>query len=80
MTRRFIPKRFFPVNVWCVLFFETKKMRRAEPRPRPLFAPIFGVHNLPAKVLIDRDGRVVARVTTSSELDQLVAKLLNAKH
>jgi thiol-disulfide isomerase/thioredoxin len=45
----------------------------------PVAVKIFGVNNLPAKVLIDPDGRVVARVKTSAELDDLLARLLNAK-
>jgi thiol-disulfide isomerase/thioredoxin len=45
----------------------------------PVAVRVFGVNNLPAKILIDRDGRVVARVKTSSELDELLARLLNGK-
>jgi thiol-disulfide isomerase/thioredoxin len=45
----------------------------------PVAIKIFGVNNLPAKILIDRDGRVIARVMTSSELDALLARLLNGK-
>jgi thiol-disulfide isomerase/thioredoxin len=45
----------------------------------PVAVRIFGVNNLPAKILIDRDGRVVARVKTSAELDELLARLLNPK-
>jgi thiol-disulfide isomerase/thioredoxin len=45
----------------------------------PVAVKIFGVNSLPAKILIDRDGRVVARVKTSAELDELLASLLNAK-
>jgi len=45
----------------------------------PVAVKIFGVNNLPAAILIDPDGRVVARVKTSSELDDLLARLLNAK-
>ena len=45
----------------------------------PVAVKVFGVNSLPAKVLIDRDGRLVARVKTSSELDALLARLLTAK-
>jgi len=44
----------------------------------PVAVKIFGVNSLPAKILIDRDGRVVARIKTSSELDELLKRLLNA--
>jgi thiol-disulfide isomerase/thioredoxin len=46
----------------------------------PVAVKVFGIDNLPVKILIDRDGRVVARVKTSAELDQLLASLLAAKH
>ncbi len=45
----------------------------------PVAVRTFGLKSLPAKILIDRDGRLVARVKTSSELDALLATLLNAK-
>jgi len=45
----------------------------------PVAVKIFGVNSLPVKILVDPDGRVVARVKTSSELDDLLARLLNAK-
>jgi thiol-disulfide isomerase/thioredoxin len=45
----------------------------------PVAVKIFGVINLPAKILIDREGRVVARVKTSSDLDELLARVLNPK-
>ena len=45
----------------------------------PVAVKIFGVKSLPAKILVDRDGRVVARVKTSSELEALLTTLLNAK-
>lgn len=45
----------------------------------PVAVKVFGVTSLPAKVLIDRDGRVVARVKTTLELDELLARLLNVK-
>ena len=45
----------------------------------PVALKVFGVDNLPAKILIDREGRVVARVKSSAELDQLLAKLLAEK-
>jgi thiol:disulfide interchange protein DsbD len=45
----------------------------------PVAVKSFGVNNLPVRILIDPEGRVVARVKTSSELDELLARLLNAK-
>jgi thiol-disulfide isomerase/thioredoxin len=42
----------------------------------PVAVKMFGVNSLPAKILIDRDGRVVARVKTSSELNELLLRLL----
>lgn len=45
----------------------------------PVAIKIFGLNSLPAKILIDRDGRVIARVKTTSELDELLAGLLNPK-
>jgi len=45
----------------------------------PVALKVFGVDNLPAKILIDREGRVVARVKTSAELDQLLTKLFAEK-
>ncbi len=45
----------------------------------PVAVKVFGVNSLPAKILIDRDGRLVARVKTSTELNELLAGLLNPK-
>lgn len=45
----------------------------------PVAVKVFGVDNLPAKILVDRDGRMVARVKTTAELDQLLASLLTDK-
>ena len=45
----------------------------------PVAIKIFGVNSLPAKILIDRDGRVIARVKTTLELDELLTRLLNVK-
>ena len=42
----------------------------------PVAAETFGVQNLPAKFLIDRNGKIVARIKDLSELDQLLPKLL----
>ena len=44
----------------------------------PVAVRVFGVNSLPSKVLIDRDGRVIGRVKTTSELDELLTKLLNS--
>lgn len=44
----------------------------------PVAIKIFGVNSLPAKILIDRDGRVVARVKTTSELNELLDRLLSS--
>jgi thiol-disulfide isomerase/thioredoxin len=45
----------------------------------PVAVKIFGVKSLPAKILVDRDGRVLARIKTSAELEALLTTLLNAK-
>jgi thiol-disulfide isomerase/thioredoxin len=45
----------------------------------PVAVRTFGIKSLPAKILIDREGRLVARVKTSSELDELLGRLLNPK-
>lgn len=39
----------------------------------------FVIDNLPAKILIDRSGKVVARIKTVSELDELLPGLLSAQ-
>ena len=45
----------------------------------PVAMKMFGIENLPAKILIDRDGRIVARIKESSELDKLLAAALSGK-
>lgn len=39
----------------------------------------FGVESLPAKFLIDREGRLVARISKASELEALIGSLLGPK-
>jgi thiol-disulfide isomerase/thioredoxin len=45
----------------------------------PAAVKVFGVASLPAKILIDRKGRVMARITKMSELDQILSPLLSTK-
>ena len=45
----------------------------------PIAAGSFGIENLPAKILIDRSGKVVARIKNVSELDELLPRLLNTQ-
>jgi len=45
----------------------------------PVAEKIFGVKTLPTKILIDSQGKIVARVDEGTELDQLLAKLLGVK-
>jgi thiol-disulfide isomerase/thioredoxin len=45
----------------------------------PIAVGSFGVENLPAKVLIDRSGKVVARIKNVSELDELLPGLLKVQ-
>jgi len=45
----------------------------------PIAAGSFGIGNLPAKILIDRSGKVVARIKSVSELDELLPGLLSAQ-
>ena len=45
----------------------------------PVAVKIFGVESLPTKILIDAQGKVIARIEESSELDQLLAGLLAGK-
>ena len=45
----------------------------------PVAAGLFGIENLPAKILIDRSGKVVARIRNVSELDELLPRLLTAQ-
>lgn len=44
----------------------------------PLATKMFAAKTLPTKVLIDRQGKVVARIKKVEELDKLVPELLNA--
>jgi thiol-disulfide isomerase/thioredoxin len=39
-------------------------------------AGVFGIQNLPAKILIDKNGKIVARIKDLAELDQVLPKLL----
>ena len=45
----------------------------------PVAVKIFGVESLPTKILIDREGRIVARIKDCAELDQLLEKLFSGK-
>lgn len=45
----------------------------------PVAVKVFGVESLPTKILIDRDGKIVARIKEGAELDQLLEKLLHGK-
>jgi thiol-disulfide isomerase/thioredoxin len=45
----------------------------------PIADKVFGVESLPTKILIDRDGKIVARIKEVAELDQLLEKLLREK-
>jgi thiol-disulfide isomerase/thioredoxin len=45
----------------------------------PVAVKVFGVESLPAKILIDPDGRIVARIKTRSELDSVLGTLLTGK-
>jgi len=42
----------------------------------PVAAATFGIENLPAKILVDRSGKVIARLKNVSELDEWLPKLL----
>ncbi|MFN2578375.1 MAG: protein-disulfide reductase DsbD domain-containing protein [Pyrinomonadaceae bacterium] len=44
----------------------------------PVAAGTFGIENLPARILIDRSGKVVARIKNVSDLDELLPALLGA--
>jgi thiol-disulfide isomerase/thioredoxin len=44
----------------------------------PIAAVTFGIENLPAKILIDRNGRIVARIKDVANLDELLPALLKA--
>jgi hypothetical protein len=45
----------------------------------PVAVKVFGVESLPTKILIDRDGKIVARIKDSAELDAWLEKLLGVK-
>ena len=45
----------------------------------PVAVGLFGIENLPAKILIDRSGKVVARIKNVSDLDELLPGLLRAQ-
>jgi thiol-disulfide isomerase/thioredoxin len=45
----------------------------------PVAMKVFAVDKLPTKILIDAQGKIVARVEEGAELDQLLAKLLGEK-
>ena len=45
----------------------------------PVAVKVFKVESLPTKVLIDRGGKVVARIKEGKELDEILAALLAAK-
>ena len=45
----------------------------------PLAEKVFRVKTLPTKILIDAQGRVVARIEEAAELDQLLEKLFGVK-
>ncbi len=45
----------------------------------PVAVKVFGVQSLPTKILIDQDGKVVARIKEGKELDQILAGLLGGK-
>ncbi len=45
----------------------------------PIAVRLFGIDNLPAKFLIDRNSKVIARIKNVSELDELLPGLLSAQ-
>lgn len=45
----------------------------------PVAVKIFSVQSLPTKILIDPQGKVIARIKEGAELDQLLASLLGGK-
>jgi thiol-disulfide isomerase/thioredoxin len=45
----------------------------------PVAVKVFKVESLPTKVLIDREGKVVARIKEGKELDEILAGLLDEK-
>lgn len=46
----------------------------------PVANKLFGVKSLPTKILIDPEGRIIARIKEGKELDAVLAKLLNEKN
>lgn len=45
----------------------------------PVATKIFGIEALPAKILIDKDGKIIAVVSEKDDLETIVEKLLTAK-
>jgi thiol-disulfide isomerase/thioredoxin len=45
----------------------------------PVAVKIFGIENLPAKILIDPEGRIVARIKEGSDLDAILTRILSGK-
>jgi len=45
----------------------------------PVAVKVFKVETLPTKVLIDREGKVIARIKEGKELDEILAALLDGK-
>jgi thiol-disulfide isomerase/thioredoxin len=45
----------------------------------PVAVKVFKVDSLPTKVLIDREGKVIARIKEGKELDEILAELLDGK-
>lgn len=45
----------------------------------PVATKIFGIESLPAKILIDKDGKIIAVGGEKDDLEEIVAKLLAAK-
>lgn len=45
----------------------------------PVAVGLFAIDNLPAKFLVDRNGKVIARIKTIAELDELLPGLLSAQ-
>ena len=44
----------------------------------PVAGGAFGIQNLPAKILVDKNGRVLTRIKDVAELDQILPKLLGS--
>lgn len=45
----------------------------------PVATKVFGIESLPAKILIDRDGKIIAELSEKDDLEIIVGKLLDAK-